>query len=343
MQKIVLITGGLGYIGFHMTILLQFYGFKVIIIDNLSNSSIAVLKCIKKITGIMPLFKFLDLKNYFLVKKFFEFYSIDFIIHLAALKNILNSNMDPVKYYNNNITSLINILDSMITYKINNILFSSSASVYDYSSSFIREHDSLNPISSYAKSKLFCENILKDFSNSYYNNAISLRYFNVVGVYPYLKDHTNYYNFFINQENLFSRILNILLGCNNKLFITTNNSYYDFAVDNTPVRDYVDINDLCYLHVLLLDKLLFTKYIGYKVFNIGSGVGYSVLQIVSLFKKITGLEFCVEILKDTTTNINLFSVSSNIKINEYLNYINRKSIFYSIYNVWRYVKYLYRL
>ena len=292
-MKKILVTGGLGYIGSHTVVELQNKGFEVFIIDNLSNSKIEVLKGIEKITTKKPNFSQIDLRNKKLVSKFFQNNKIDGVIHFAALKAVEESVKKPLEYYNNNISSLIYLLQEMEINKINNLIFSSSCTVYG-------EADKLpitekNPIktakSPYGNTKQIGEEIITDQTKISKLKAISLRYFNPIGAHN---------SILIGElplgvpQNLVPYITQTAIGIRKELSVFGNdyNTY-----DGTAIRDYIHVVDLAKAHVVAIKRLINKKNKSQmEFFNVGTGKGSSVLEIIKSFEKVNNLKLNYKIV-----------------------------------------------
>ncbi len=289
MKKQVLVTGGTGYIGSHTTVELINEGYEVIIIDNLSNSKIEVLDGIEKITGIRPAFEQFDLCNNDKVNRFFEKYpKLEIIIHFAANKAVGESVELPLVYYRNNLVSLINLLKGMLKYNVPSIVFSSSCTVYGQPDELpVTEKAPVKKaLSPYGNTKQISEEIINDvLAVNKKLKAISLRYFNPIGAHP---------SALIGElplgvpANLVPYITQTAIGLRDELKVFGN----DY---NTPdgycIRDYINVVDLAKAHVVALDRLLNNKNkASYEIFNIGTGNGFSVLEIINTFKKVTGID-----------------------------------------------------
>ncbi|MBL0047577.1 MAG: UDP-glucose 4-epimerase GalE [Bacteroidetes bacterium] len=287
----VLVTGGTGYIGSHTVVELQQKGYEVIIIDNLSNSTLEMLDGIEKITGIKPLYINLDLCDAEGVSRFFETHkNISAIIHFAAFKAVGESVAFPLKYYSNNLLSLVNVLQGAMQAGVNlkGFVFSSSCTVYGSPDSLpVSEAAPLKPASSpYGNTKRICEEILQDTVNQANFKAISLRYFNPVGAHD---------SAIIGElplgtpNNLVPIITQTAIGKRKKSVEIFGSDYA--TPDGTCVRDYIHVVDLAQAHVIAIERILNGKSkSNCEVFNIGTGIGYSVLEMVLLFEKISGLK-----------------------------------------------------
>jgi len=294
-MKQILVTGGTGYIGSHTAVELQNAGFEVIIVDNLSNSRLNVLDGIEKITGIRPAFEQFDLVEMDKVDKFFSKYpNIAASIHFAASKAVGESVEKPLSYYRNNLVSLINLLECQIKYGISNIVFSSSCTVYGQPDQLpVTENTPRKDAESpYGNTKRVNEDILNDtIAANPQIKGISLRYFNPVGAHP---------SALIGElplgvpANLIPFVTQTAAGLRNELKVFGND--YD-TIDGSAVRDYINVVDLAKAHVVAVNRLLENKNkAGYEVFNLGTGNGVSVLEIVNAFEKVTGLKLNYKIV-----------------------------------------------
>jgi UDP-glucose 4-epimerase len=278
----ILVTGGTGYIGSHTVVALLDKGYEVVIIDNLSNSEESVLNGIKKITGKTPAFVKGDVKNQQTLDKLFQDYpKINAIIHFAAFKAVGESVEQPLKYYDNNVNGLIQLLKSMESHSVNKIVFSSSCTVYGQPGILPVDETApvVKPESPYGNTKKINEEILFDAVKSGKGlKAISLRYFNPIGAHP---------SALIGElpigvpNNLLPYITQTAIGIRKELKVFGNN--YN-TPDGTCIRDYININDLANAHVVALEYL-FNQNVEYDVFNLGTGKGSSVLEVISAFEK----------------------------------------------------------
>lgn len=289
MKKKILVTGGIGYIGSHTVVELQNTGYDILIADDLSNSNIEVLGRISEITGIKPGFEKLNLTDAQKTDDFFSRNSgIDAIIHFAASKSVSESIQIPQHYYRNNIVSLINILDCQLKFRIPNIIFSSSCTVYGQPHSLpVTEQTPRDDAKSpYGNTKRINEDILHDAIAAHPQlKGITLRYFNPVGAHP---------SALIGEfpakapTNLVPLITQTAAGLHNELEIFGGD--YN-TPDGSAIRDYINVVDLAKAHVASIERLLNGKNkTNYEVFNIGTGEGLSVLQIVNAFEKATNLK-----------------------------------------------------
>ncbi|HET8864949.1 MAG TPA: UDP-glucose 4-epimerase GalE [Gracilimonas sp.] len=278
----VLVTGGAGYIGSHTVLELLNDGHEVIVIDNLSNSSKESLRRVKDITGKdLTLFKE-DLLNKEQVNKIFSDHDIDSVIHFAGFKAVGESVAKPLMYYDNNITGTINLCEVMKKHGVKNIVFSSSATVYgDPQKVPITEDSPLSATNPYGRTKLFIENILKDLhiADDSWNIAL-LRYFNPIGAHKsgLIGEDPNDI-----PNNLMPYISQVAVGKLNELAVFGD----DYPThDGTGVRDYIHVVDLAIGHLKALDKL--NSDPGLLVYNLGTGKGSSVLDMVKAFEEASG-------------------------------------------------------
>lgn len=283
----ILVTGGTGYIGSHTVVELQKAGYEVIIVDNLSNSNIDVLNGIEKITGIRPVFENIDCVDYVRMDRMFEKYpGIEAIIHFAASKAVGESVEKPLMYYRNNLVSLINLLQLMPIHKVKNIVFSSSCTVYGQPDILpVTEKAPIKPaMSPYGNTKQICEEIIEDttHANSFYKSII-LRYFNPIGAHPSAE---------IGElpngvpNNLLPFVTQTAIGLRNELKVFGDD--YN-TPDGTCIRDYINVVDLAKAHVISVKRLLDNKSDqSVEIFNLGTGTGLSVLDIIKTFEKVSG-------------------------------------------------------
>lgn len=283
--KLILVTGGTGYIGSHTVVELQQRGYKVLIADNLSNSHIDVLERIEKITGIHPHFVKVDLTDKDATRQLFTDYPVEAVIHFAALKAVGESVEKPLEYYRNNLDSLLNLLELCLEYQIKNFVFSSSCSVYGNTSSLpIDENTPLQEAQSpYANTKKIGEDILRDSAKVNNLNITALRYFNPVGAHS---------SALIGELplgtplNLFPVVMQTAAGKRDKMLVFGND--YD-TPDGSCIRDYIHVMDVAAAHVAAIDRMTKGQQKSrYELFNIGTGTGLSVLEIIHAFERVTG-------------------------------------------------------
>lgn len=291
MKKKILVAGGTGYIGSHTTVELQNAGYEVVIIDDLSNSNMEVLDGIERITGVRPAFVKLDLKDKEGTRKALEAHpGIDGVILFAASKAVGESVQLPLKYYRNNITTLINILELMPEFGMKGIVFSSSCTVYgqpDPEFLPVTENAPIKPaLSPYGNTKQINEEIIQDTIHAGAPfKSIILRYFNPIGAHPTAE---------IGElpngvpQNLIPYLTQTAMGIRTELSV--------FGDDyNTPdgscIRDYINVVDLAKAHVIAMDRMLENKSDEkVEIFNLGTGNGVSVLELINTFEKATGVK-----------------------------------------------------
>lgn len=294
-MKTILVTGGTGFIGSHTVVELQQSGYDVVIIDNLSNSLESVVNAIFEITNIKPRYYCLDICDEQKLNEFFQKEkNIDGIIHFAAYKAVGESVKLPLKYYKNNLVSLINLLDKMEEYKIKNIVFSSSCTVYGQPDILpVTETAPIKPaLSPYGNTKQIAEEIISDFSINSNIQAQFLRYFNPIGAHPTAK---------IGElplgvpNNLIPYITQTAIGKREMLSVYGN----DYNThDGTCVRDYIHVVDLAKAHVKSVERLINKQNkLHCEVFNLGTGKGYSVLEIINTFELVTGIKLNYKIVE----------------------------------------------
>jgi UDP-glucose 4-epimerase len=285
-MKKILVTGGLGYIGSHVVVELQNNGFEVVIVDDLSNSSLDILDRIFDITRISPVFEKIDLKEKLsVIELFVKHPNFDGVIHFAASKAIGESINDPLKYYENNIHSLVYLLQELNKLVSPKLIFSSSCTVYGQADELpITEQARIKePKSPYGNTKKVGEQLIRDTCKATSSlNAISLRYFNPIGAHK----SANIGELPIGTpQNLVPFVTQTGIGLRKKLSIFGN----DYPTpDGTCIRDYIHVVDLAKAHVIAMERLLKEKNTeNYEVYNIGTGKGSSVLDVVNTFEQAT--------------------------------------------------------
>jgi len=293
-MKKILVTGGTGFIGSHTVVELQQNGYQVVIVDNLSNSTIEVLDNIAAITGIKPDFHKFDLADQDSTAAFFSKNpDIDGIIHFAAYKAVGESMAKPLDYYRNNLQSLINLLEGMKTHSIKNIVFSSSCTVYGQPDELpVTEQAPLKPAwSAYGNTKQMCEDILRFTAPAHGLRTIALRYFNPIGAH-----HTS----LIGElplgvpNNLVPFITQTAIGKRECLSVFGDD--YD-TPDGTAVRDYIHVVDLAKAHVIAVERMMNDKGKSeLEIFNLGTGNGFSVLEVINAFEKVSGVKLNYKIV-----------------------------------------------
>ena len=290
MKQTILVTGGTGFIGSHTTVELINAGYKVVIVDNLSNSNANVVDGIEEITGVRPAFEQVDCCDYAAMESVFNKYSdIEGIIHFAASKAVGESVEKPLLYYRNNLTSLINLLELMPKHDVKGIIFSSSCTVYgqpDPENLPVTEDAPIKPAESpYGNTKQVNEEIIRDYINSGASiKAILLRYFNPIGSHPtaIIGELPNGV-----PMNLIPYVTQTAMGIREQLKVFGND--YN-TPDGTCIRDYIYVVDLAKAHVKAMERVLDTDSDKLELFNVGTGRGVSTKEIVDAFEKATGVK-----------------------------------------------------
>lgn len=305
----VLVTGGAGYIGSHTCVELLDAGYDIIVADNFINSKPEALNRIKKITGKDFKFYETDLLDQKAVEDIFKQNKIDAVIHFAGLKAVGESVSIPLRYYHNNITGTLFLCEAMKKYNVKKLVFSSSATVYGMAEKVpVVEDFSLSATNPYGRTKLFIEEILRDLyiSDKTFNIAL-LRYFNPIGAHE---------SGLIGEDpqgipnNLMPYISQVAIGKLKQLSVYGN----DYPTpDGTGVRDYIHVVDLSRGHIKALEKLN-TMQGGVEAYNLGTGIGYSVLDIVKAFEKVNGIKIPYKITERRPGDVaSLYSDPSKAK------------------------------
>lgn len=327
----VLVTGGAGYIGSHTCVELLEAGHDIVIVDNFSNSKPEVLNRIKKITGKDFEFYEVDLLDEVNLDKVFAAHNIDAVIHFAGLKAVGESVSLPLKYYHNNITGTLILCKVMTKYNVKKMVFSSSATVYgDPASVPINEDFPLSTTNPYGSTKLMIENILRDLYISDKEWSISsLRYFNPIGSHEsgLIGEDPNDI-----PNNLMPYIAKVAIGKLEILNVFGND--YD-THDGTGVRDYIHVVDLSIGHIKALDKIMNST--GVEAYNLGTGKGYSVLDVVKAFEKASGREVNYRITTRRPGDIGKCFANPEKAKNE-LGWVAQKGIDQMCFDAWNFIK-----
>ncbi|MBQ5807324.1 MAG: UDP-glucose 4-epimerase GalE [Tidjanibacter sp.] len=294
MKEQVLVSGGAGYIGSHTAVALIEAGYDVVIIDNFSNSDMGAVEGVRKITGVEVPFEQVDCCDKEALRAVFKKYPFKSVIHFAAYKAVGESVADPLKYYSNNLNSFVNILELMKEEGRNNVLFSSSATVYGEPVELpVTEQTPRQPATSpYGNTKQMCEDILRDTAAAYEGiKGIALRYFNPIGAHP---------SALIGElprgvpNNLVPFITQTAAGVRECLSIFGDD--YN-TPDGTCIRDYIDVVDLAGAHVAAIARLVEGKNKeNYEIFNVGTGNGTSVMELVTAFERVNELKLNYKIV-----------------------------------------------
>ncbi|WP_434978444.1 UDP-glucose 4-epimerase GalE [Daejeonia sp. YH14] len=332
----ILVTGGLGYIGSHTVVELLNNGFDVVIVDDLSNTERFVLNNIEEITGRKPAFYPFDLKRRDLLRQVFEAHNIQGCINFAAYKAVGESQVIPLDYYENNLFSLINILQEFRERGLSNFIFSSSCTVYGQADHMpIDENTPQKPAeSTYGKTKQMGEEILQDFARAYHRKVSLLRYFNPIGAHPSGKLGELPIGV---PNNLVPYVMQTAAGIREKLNIWGND--YD-TPDGTPVRDYIYVVDLAKAHVAALQKLLDSgEGTQVDIYNLGTGKGSSVLEVVQAFEKANGVKVPYQICERRAGDITIAYANAD-KAERELGWKSDTPLEEALRTVWQWQKYL---
>jgi UDP-glucose 4-epimerase len=331
----VLVTGGLGFIGSHTVVELQNEGFEVVIIDNLSNSSENVLQGIFAITGKKPTFEKMDLRDKPAVVDFFKRHQdISGVIHFAASKAVNESVENPLLYYENNINTLVYILQELQQKTAANFIFSSSCTVYGEAEKMpITENAPIQPaLSPYGNTKQVGEEIINEVCKVSNINSILLRYFNPMGAHPTAE---------IGElpigvpQNLIPFITQTGIGLRNELSVYGD----DYPTpDGTCIRDYIHVVDLAKAHVVALQRLINKKNLEkVEVFNLGTGTGSSVLEVINTFEKVSGQKLPYKIVGRRAGDI-ISAYANTDKANKVLGWKAQSTLEEALASAWKWEK-----
>ena len=328
----ILVTGGLGFIGSHTVVELQNEGYEVVIIDNLSNSTEDVIKGIVAITGKTPIFEKLDLREKASVQSFFAKYTdVAGVIHFAASKAVGESVTNPLMYYENNIASLVYLLQELEKKDEANFIFSSSCTVYGQADVMpINENAAIKPaMSPYGNTKQIGEEVITDVSKVSGISAILLRYFNPIGAHP--SGEIGELPIGVPQ-NLVPFITQTGIGLRKELMVYGD----DYPTpDGTCIRDYIHVVDLAKAHVVALQRLLNKKNVEkVETFNLGTGVGSSVLEVIKSFEKASAKPFPYKIVDRREGDITMAYASTD-KANNVLGWKTKSTLDEAIDSAWK--------
>lgn len=335
-SKRVLVTGGLGFIGSHTVVALQQEGFEVVIIDNLSNSSLDVLGGITQITGKTPEFENIDLRDKTAVKDFFEKYEdIEDVIHFAASKAVGESVLNPLLYYENNISTLVYVLHELNKKPSAKFIFSSSCTVYGQADELpITENAPVKKAESpYGNTKQIGEEIINDTCKINVDfKAIALRYFNPIGAHPTAEIGELPIG---TPQNLIPFITQTAIGKREELSVF-GDDYPTY--DGTAIRDYIHVMDLAEAHVTALSRLINGKEKNnYEIFNLGTGKGNSVLEVIRSFEKVSGQNLPYKIVDRREGDITA-AYADTTKANEELGWKANRSLDDALQSAWKWQK-----
>ncbi|WP_445756619.1 UDP-glucose 4-epimerase GalE [Polaribacter sp.] len=330
-MKKILVTGGLGFIGSHTVVELQNEGFEVVIIDDLSNTTLSVLESITEITGKKPEFHQMDTRKKEDLKTLFDTHKIDGVIHFAAFKAVGESMGKPLDYYENNLSSLIYLLQEMRDRNLDNFIFSSSCTVYGQADELpITEKAPIKAAESvYGNTKQIGEEIIRDASNAHKINAIALRYFNPIGAHSTVKIGELPFGV---PQNLIPFITQTAAGIRKELSVFGD----DYpTIDGTAVRDYIHVVDLAKAHIAALKRLMEKRNkASFEYFNIGTGKGSSVLEVINTFEKVNNLKLNYKIVARREGDITAAFADTTIA-NQELNWKTEKTLEEALESAWK--------
>ncbi len=328
MRKKVLVTGGAGFIGSHTSIELIENDYDVLIIDNFSNSDLVTIEKMELIIKNVVRYKCVDIRDKIALKSVFLNFCPDTVLHFAGLKAVNQSVLMPLNYYEVNLMGTMNVLALMSVVGCHEIIFSSSATVYgENDKAYFNEESQVNPISPYGRTKLFTEALIKDWvATMPKNRAIILRYFNPIGAHQSgmigenPKDEPN---------NLMPIILKVANKLQQHLLLYGN----DYPTrDGTGLRDYIHVCDLARGHILALNKI--NDFEKFEIFNLGSGTGYTVTELVRKFEKVNDVRIPIKVTDRRAGDVAI-SVANINKAIDMLEFKNLKSLKDICKDAWR--------
>ncbi len=331
----ILVTGGLGFIGSHTVVELQQAGHEAVIVDDLSNTTMDVLERIPTISGIKPIFEQMDLKQKSAVKQLFDKHpDFDGVIHFAAFKAVGESVQKPLEYYENNFGGLVHLLQEMRDHNLDNIIFSSSCTVYGETNDLPITEDSpvVPALSPYGNTKQVGEEIIKDAIRAHKFNVISLRYFNPIGAHPSAA---------IGELplgvplNLVPYVTQTAIGVREQLAVFGDD--YETR-DGTCIRDYIHVVDVAKAHVIAVQRLVEKKNEdNYEVFNLGTGTGSTVLEVIKAFEKVSGESLNYKIVARREGDVTA-AYADTTKANKVLGWKAEKTLEDAMADAWRWEK-----
>lgn len=316
-KKTILVTGGAGYIGSHVNKILQKNGYETVVLDNLSRGNENTISKSTFING--------DIQDKNLLNKIFTTTKIDAVMHFAAFIDVGESVTNPAKYYQNNVSATLNLLESMLENNINYFIFSSTAAIYGIpTENTITEQHQKNPINPYGQSKLMVEKILADFDAAFGMKSCILRYFNAAGGDP--ESDIKYFE--RPESNLIPLVLKSIENSSEMTIFGT-----DYATpDGTCIRDYIHVNDLADAHVLGMEKLFAdNQSLNY---NLGNGFGFSINQVIQTAEKVTGVKVKIKYGPPRAGDPAVLVANSN-KAKQELNFSPRYSLEEMIAHAWK--------
>jgi len=316
----VLLTGGAGYIGSNVLLALRDSGYETLILDNFCNSSEERLKVFAKLIGGNLNYVKSDIRSIKELRKVFSQHEIESVIHLAGLKSVSESIENPNLYYENNVVGSKNLLNIMSEFSVNKLIFSSSATVYGNPNTLpITEDHELKPMNNYGQTKLEVENLISEFVNNNNSQAVSLRYFNPVG-----SDLSNNLGeFILGMPSNLMPIINLnAFGHMNEFNIYGD----DYAThDGSAIRDFIHISDLAQAHVSALNFILDNDHKSYEAINVGTGVGFTVKEIISCFENVNSVKLKFKVSKRRAGDIEA-SIASPSKAKQILGWSSSYSL-----------------
>lgn len=334
-MKRILVAGGAGFIGSHTTVELIEAGYDVVIVDNLCNSELKMVEGIRTITSKNVAFEEVDCCDINKMRLVFEKYKIDAVIHFAAHKAVGESVYEPLKYFRNNFDSLMVIIELMREYKVENLLFSSSCTVYGQPDSLpvTEQTPRKNAESPYGYTKQVSEDIIEQCVKAYESfNAIALRYFNPIGAHP---------SALIGElpkgvpANLIPYITQTAAGIRKELSVYGND--YN-TPDGTPIRDYIDVVDLAKAHVVSAERMIGgNQKSRYEIFNVGTGKGLSVLELINEFEAANGIKLPYKITDRRAGDIEQIWADTNYA-NKELKWHSERTIAETMESAWKWQK-----
>lgn len=331
----ILVTGGLGFIGSHTVVELINAGHEPIIVDNLSNANVDVLNGIEAITGKRPLFEKVDLKIKEEVEQLFNRHTdLDGIIHFAAYKAVGESVAKPLEYYENNLGSLVYLLQNLRDHGLDNFIFSSSCTVYGEAEELpITENSPVQPaMSPYGNTKQIGEELIKDAIAAHQFNAISLRYFNPIGAHPSAEIGESPLGV---PLNLVPYVTQTAAGVREQLSVFGND--YDTR-DGTNERDYIHVVDIAKAHVIAVERLVSKKNLDkYEYFNLGTGTGSTVLEVIQSFERVSNSKLNYKIVARRSGDVTA-AYADTTKANQILGWKAEKNLDDAMADAWRWEK-----
>lgn len=341
MKEKILVTGGTGYIGSHAVVELQKAGYEVVVVDNLSNSNVSVIDGITQITGIRPLFEQVDCLDFSAFENvFIKHKNIKAVIHFAASRVVDESVRTPLKYYRNNIVSLINLLELMPKHGVEGLVFSSSCTVYGQPEELpVTETAPIKKAKSpYGKTKQINEEMIYDtVASGVPIQAILLRYFNPIGAHPttLIGENSNGIS-----QNLIPHITQTAIGVHEQLSVYGDD--YN-TPDGSCIRDFINVVDLAKAHIMAIQRILEKRQNEQvEIFNIGTGRGLSVLELIKTFEKVTGIKINYQVEERRLGDIEQVWADSS-RANNILGWKAETSIEETLLSAWNWQKKLSKL